>query len=258
MLKKIMKKLNFLLLSIIVLTSSCKKDNIIVNVNQSGTLNVQIIDSIGKVYPNVKVHLVANNAYYSSNSYMISEIDALKTDSKGNANFGGLIQGTYVVYTDTIKTDKKSFISSKTFQITSGDPKNLVINPFDYIGKAKFKITMYNPNYSFIRLDTLKVGIIRFSDYNQNPYAYPYNIYPYIYDQKWVQYVLDKAYEIKNCDLTGIVEFGKVPSNINYIVFVFYKDDSNKILGFNQYSQFSFAKDDTYTNYISYQFYGNN
>ncbi len=231
-----MKKLIlFLLIAFVAILISCQKDSITVVLKLSGNLNVQIIDSTGKSYPNVKVHLYTFYSYSSGGSSYSDELDLQKTDSKGSIAFGTIQQGTYYVVSDTIRVGNKIYAPSKTVQILSGETKSLVINVQEYTGTFKLQISIYtNGLYDTINRKNLRVALIRYTDYNSRLNR---------------QAVINRAVAIQNSDGNGMVEFDNIPSNISYYPYV-YLNNTDSVGGWGS-SIISVNKGGIYSSYIN-------
>jgi hypothetical protein len=221
-----MKKLNlFIFVGVIAIFSACQKqnDNITVTLKTAGSLNVQIIDSTGKAYPKVKVHLFLS---YSSSS----ELDNKTTDNNGNVNFGTLESGSYYLATDTIKKGNKKYLISKAIQIISGDSKSVVLNPMEYVGTIKLQVYINTSGIDSIKRTTLRVALVSYNDRITS-------------DNR--QKVLSKAADVKSCDASGKVEFDNIPANIEYYAYV-YINNSDSVGGWSS-SEYMVSKDDTYS-----------
>jgi hypothetical protein len=219
---------------IVAFFSACQKDNITVTLKTAGSLSAQIIDSSGTTYPKLKVHLLSGVVLSSGSSLSAAEIDEQTTDNNGNVSFGTLEAGTYYIYTDTIKTGNKYYLIGKSFQVISGDSKSLKLNPFEYIGTVKLQVEINaNGGVDTINLTTLKVALIKYSDYKYNANR---------------QYVISKAIAIKSPNINGNVEFDNVPANIEYIPYV-YINNTDTIGGWSTNGGLSFSKGDIYSGY---------
>lgn len=233
-----MKTFKFIwLIAMIAIFSACKKDNITVTLKTAGELNVQLADSTGTKFENVKVHLYTS-IYSSSSSGSLSysgELDTKRTDANGNVNFGTLAEGMYYVVTDTIKKGNKKYLISKTLQIVSGDSKNLVLNPFEYVGNIKLGLQIYT-NGSADTLDRtkIKVALVNALDYSSKLNR---------------SQVINKALVVKSFDATGKVEFNNVPANIRYYPYV-YVDNADTVGAWSSNNSIMTSKDNTYSGMV--------
>jgi len=218
-------------ISVVAFLSSCQKDSITVSLKTSGTLSVQLADTAGNKFQKVKVHLYS---YIVSDGMQITyagEIDSKLSDSNGSVSFGILEAGNYYVVTDTIKNGKKKYLIAKAVQVISADTKNLIINPFDYVGTIKLHIYIEtNGAIDTINRKNLKVALVNYNDYNS-------------LDNR--QKVINKAVDIKSSDANGNVEFDKIPSDIDYMAYV-YINNTDTMGGWASGS-FMVSKDDIYS-----------
>jgi hypothetical protein len=219
-----MKKINlFIFVGMFAFFTACQKDNITVTLRTAGSLNVQIVDSTGKAFSKVKIHLYLN----SSSS---SELDNKKTDNNGNVNFGTLESGSYFLVTDTIKKGNKKYLISKPIQVISGESKSVVLNPMEYIGTIKLQVGINTGGIDTIKRTTLRVALVSYIDRISS-------------DNR--QKVLSKAVDIKSCDASGKVEFDNIPANIEYSAYV-YIDNNDSVGGWSS-SYYEVSKDGTYS-----------
>ncbi len=215
----------YLIIAVVAFFATCQKDNITVTLKTAGNLSVQIADSTGKKYANVKVHLSTS----SSSSYS-NDLDVETTDNNGSVNFGTVESGTYYIVTDTIKNGNKKYLIAKPIQIISGDSKNYVFNPFEYVGTFKFKL--------YLSPDTIKHTSIQIALVNYNDYSNRLNR----------SQVISKAVDVKPFNNAGTVEFDNVPANITYVAYVFINNTDSVGAWINT---FSVGKDNTYSGSIN-------
>jgi hypothetical protein len=218
----------------IVFTTSCQKDQITVNLKQSGSISVQIADSTGKKYSKIKVSLYSTTIISSSSSSYSSSllIDRQSTDDNGHINFGELNAGTYTLASDTVKIGNKKYLMMKPFQVISGSSKNVVLNPMEYVGTIKLSLTIYSSSlYDIIpALSSIKVALINYRDYNSS-----------LSRQK----VIQRAVAIQNSDASGNVIFNNIPSNFNYYAYAYINNTDTIGSWYN--STFYVDKDGTYS-----------
>ena len=199
-----MKNLKFLIIAAFVaLVSACQKDTITVNLKTDGTLSVEISDSTGKKYSNVKVHLLT---YYSTGSSYSNELDTKTTNSNGVVNFGSIASGTYTIVTDTVKNGNKYYLPVKQTQILTASTKKVTINPFEYVGTLNVHVYINPTGVDTLKRNTLRVALVKYSDYNTT-----------LNRAK----VISKAVDIQTCSKNGDVQFKNVPANINYATYVY-------------------------------------
>jgi hypothetical protein len=206
-----MKLIQLFLIGTIIFLSACQKDNINVTLITAGNLKVQIKDSTGETYPNVKVHIYSSYSYTSSGYSVGSELDAQKTDSKGNIDFGTISAANYLIVSDTIKIGGTCFITAKPVQIISGDSKFIPLNPNEYIGtlKTTFYVNSGSGTDTLTRT-RIKVALVKTSDYSSK-----------LNRTK----VLKKAVSVKTFGADGKAAFTNVPANISYRTYVFINDN---------------------------------
>jgi len=148
-----MKAKSLYLLITILLLFSCSKDNdMTIILKTDGSLSVKLIDDKSKAIPNTRVSLYVNS---SSGSLL----DILTTNSNGSVNFGEVLSGTYFVVADTPKVDGIKYKPSKLIQVPSGVSKNLVVNVQDYTGTVSITIkkAAYLGGNPFSNLDVILV-----------------------------------------------------------------------------------------------------
>jgi hypothetical protein len=226
----------FALFCLIVSISSCQKDQITVNLKQSGNLNVQIADSTGKNYSKIKVGVYSYALISNSSTNYLSgaEIDKKTTDNNGNINFGEFSEGNYILIADTIKIGTKKYYMVKPVQIISGSTKSIKLNPTEYVGTIKINISL-NTNGATSNvplLNTLKVALVNYSDYSSS-----------LNRPK----VINRAVDIQKCDLNGNAVFNNIPSYIPYNAYV-YIDNTDTIGAWcSSYSELIVDKDGTLT-----------
>ena len=240
-----MKNLKFSLLIVMAVFTACQKEknDLTVTLKTSGALNVQLVDNTGSKFDNVKVHLYT---YYSSpysttsTSFIYGgELDTKVSDSNGNANFGTIAEGTYYVVTDTIQKAGQKYLISKALQVTSGDSKNMVLNPLEFIGKLKFSLEIYNNGMRDTLTRTkIKIALVNNLDYSNNLNR---------------SQVIKKAIAVKSFDANGRVEFDNVPSNIYYYPYVFV-DNTDTIGDWSRNGAIMVTKDNTYSG-IAYVYF---
>ncbi len=226
-----MKKFNlFIFIAVIILFSACQKDNITVTLRTAGSLNAQIIDSTGKAFPKVKIHLCTS--YYSSTSY--NELDSKITDNNGNVGFGTIESGTYYLITDTIKNGYKKYLIIKEIQVISGDSKSVILNPMEYVGNINLQVSISTSGVDTIKRTTLKVVLVNYNDYVRK-------------DNR--KKVISKAVAIESCDVSGNVEFTNVPANMEYIAYVYINNTDS--VGAWSSNNYIVSKGGTYSGYAS-------
>jgi hypothetical protein len=205
-----MKKLKFILLfALIAIFYSCQKDNDLnVTLKTAGVLKIQIKDSLGNTYPNVKVRIFSYVSQSMSGLQYEGEIDTRNTDINGSINFGLLNQGFYYVVCDTIRIGTKVFYPYKGIQIVTGETKNIVLNPTESVGKAKIYISING--IDTITKTNLRIALIRSDDYKPNLNR---------------QTVLKNAVAIQKVNSDGTANFDNIPSDISYIPFCYYANN---------------------------------
>jgi len=149
-----MKKQLFFLACAVAFFSSCKKDDLNININNAGTLKVKTVDTAGEVLPNT--NFFVNN--------WGDELLNDSTDEKGTYNVGDLLEGTYnvgaiyekdnLVYTDNIVT-----------QVISNKGKEVVLDPLSNITEAKLTFTteVYNEDkfeYEYVPISNTEVIVL--------------------------------------------------------------------------------------------------
>jgi hypothetical protein len=207
-----MKKLKFsLLIAMIVGLSACQKDNITVSLNTAGALSVQLADSTGKTYPNVKIHLFNYSPVVAKSAIYHEELDVKVTDMNGTVSFGPLEPGIYNVVTDTIKKGNLNYLISKTIQVPTGESKNVVLNPFDYVGTVKLTLFIATNGHADTLVRTqMRIALVNGSDFsgllNRGQ-------------------VLSRAVSVKSFDADGNVEFDNLPAGIGYYAYIYINDN---------------------------------
>jgi len=198
-----MKKL-ILLLFVGSLLVSCQKqaDNIIVNMNQSGTLSIQVLNENGSAGAKGLVYV-----FSSSPGGQIIYRDS--TDINGICYVGKLIQGQYSYYVSTTSNNKE-YNDGAYFQIITDEAKTFQVNPFLNVGTAKVKIV----DTGGTPIPNVNVALLP-NFYNNSSYSF--NDY------------LAFACFIDATNNDGWVTFEKVPAvslfSLEYRVLVYY--DSN-------------------------------
>lgn len=150
-----MKAITLYFLMTILLLFSCSKNNdITVTLKTDGSLSIKLTDNNENPISGTKVSLYIGSA---SGSFLDSYI----TNGKGVVDFGDVLSGTYYVAADTPKVDGIKYKPGKLIQIPSGIDKNLVINVQDYIGTLSVKINKaaYLGGGAFVNLDVILVPI---------------------------------------------------------------------------------------------------
>ncbi len=216
--------------------TSCQKDEITVNLKQSGSLNVLVADSSGNKFNKVKVSIYSYELIISSSNSSLSgaELDEKRTDNNGNISFGELSAGDYVLLADTVKIGAKKYYIVKPVQIISGSTKNIILNPMEYVGTVKINISLITSGIisNIPSLSTLKVALVNYSDYNAS-----FNR----------QKVISRAVDIQNCDVNGNVVFNNLPSDIPYLAYVYINNTDTIGAWCSNYSEIFFDKDGTYS-----------
>lgn len=193
-----MKKQLIILLSLSILFFSCQKDDINVTLNQSGTIDVKVIDNNNKGIEGAEVRIG-----YSSYSNLIFEGE---TNSSGVCKTGKLLQGTYICYAET-SYNKVTYSDSKTVQIIAGENKAVEINPLLNSGTALITL---RPYYGSINVSNLNVALMPYNDY---------------YDIS-IDKIEALAHFIGKTNTNGTVQITDVPTSIDYRVLVY---DNNKL-----------------------------
>jgi hypothetical protein len=185
-------------LALLLVFNSCEKTDMTVTLKQSGTLKVQLKNSSDEPIKDQKVKL-----YTSSSSS--SAFDIKTTDDDGTVNFGELIQNTYLVVANDVKVGNVKYNISKPVQVISDVSDVIVLNPEDFTGKITLTVKMENN----LPVQRVNVALIEFEDYNDT----------LTYDQ-----ILSKAAVTAKTDNAGVAIFEKVPSNYEFMPFVYYAD----------------------------------
>jgi hypothetical protein len=222
-----MKNMNLIIIAFIagiVLVTSCQKDNINVTLTTSGKLHVTISDSTGKKYEGVLVHL------YVTVTSSSNEIDTKRTDKNGSIDFGTLAPDKYFVVTDKIKNGNKKYKIERAIQVNSGELKEVILNPFEFVGTLKMNVSLYSSSSSTIHLSNLKVALVDYDDY------YP----PTVTNR---QKVISSAVDIKNVDNNGMAKFENIPSFIRYMVYG-YINNTDTMGGWSRNSYITVTKDE--------------
>lgn len=188
-----------------MILGSCQKqaDNIIVNVSQSGSLTIQVMNENGNAGAKGLV-----SVYSSSPSGQIIYNDS--TDNYGFCYIGKVIQGQYSYYVSTTSNNKE-YNEGEYFQVIADETKTFTVNPFLNIGTAKVKIvnTAGNP------ISNVNVALLPYINYNS---SYAFNDY------------LAFAYFMDATNNDGWVTFEKVPASSpygrEYRVLVYYDSNS--------------------------------
>ncbi len=148
-----MKAMTLYFLMTILLLFSCSKDNdITVTLKTDGSLSVKLIGNNESPISGTKVSLYVGSASGSC-------LDSYITNGSGVVDFGAVLSGTYYVVADTPKIDGIKYKPGKLIQVPSGIDKNLVINVQDYIGTLSVKINKaaYLGGGAFTNLDIILV-----------------------------------------------------------------------------------------------------
>lgn len=192
-----MKKINlFLILILCFVFVSCEKDEITVNLNQSGTVEVKTVGLNNEPLVDATVKIGDDN-------YPLLEG---KTDDKGIYKSEKLLQGHYTCYVQAVE-GKVTYFDSKKVQIVTNENKKIELNPFANVGDIV--VTLLDYYYSRPLNGTFNVALV------------PYNIYPVS-----IEDIKSAAHFVLTTTSDGKVTFPKVPARITYQVFVF---DSNRL-----------------------------
>jgi len=196
------KLLLFLFLGFLLVSCQKQGDNITVNMNQSGTLSIQVLNENGSAGAKGLV-----SVYSSSPSGQLIYHDS--TDNNGFCNVGKVLQGQYSYYVSTTSSNKE-YTEAEYFQVFADEAKTFIVNPFLNVGTAKVKIV----NASGAPLSNVNVALMPNVYYNS---SYPFDYY------------MAFAYFMDATNNDGWVTFEKVPASslygLEYRVLVYY--DSN-------------------------------
>ena len=197
-----MKKISLFILIIAGLWS-CEKDpdNLIVLLDQSGTLKVEIVNNNNLPFEGAEVAIIAQYGGYG-------DVYEGFSDENGKCDIGKLLEGHYN-YNVELNDGNFTYISNSYFQIIAGDDKVLTINPFENIGDLSIRILAYNNNpYS-----NINVALIPHPNYSSQDYFF--------------NDLIEEAYYLTTTDNDGVVKFIDVPVTSSSYSLLIYIDSSD-------------------------------
>jgi len=199
-----MKKQLIALLSLPFLFFSCEKDDINVTLNQSGTINVKVIDNDNKGIDGAMVTI-------SYSSYSDAAYEG-KTNSSGICKTDKLLQGIYDCYAQ-VTYNNVPYYDSKSVQVIAGENKTVEINPISNAGTAIINV---RPYYGSINVAGLNVALI-----------------PYYQNIESIEKIKGMAHFIGKTNSNGTVQITDIPASVEYRVYVY--DDNTVYRNYNGY-----------------------
>jgi len=192
-----MKKLTslFVMISLLFLYSCEKNDDITVSINESGSLEMKIVDNEKNPIENAEVQLYD----LETKAILLEET----TDGTGIIKMDKILQGSYSSFIK-VKKEGKIYTLQSYFQIFTNDHKAVEYNPFANSGKVKISVTSSIPVQDFTKY---MVALV--------PYEYPYSD---------VEFIKRYAYYLSPLGSEGGVDFDGVPADKQYRV-VIYKEN---------------------------------
>jgi len=212
------------LLSLMVIMVSCQKqaDNITINMNSSGNLNIRVLNDQNDAVAKAHVMIYSTNPenerlYYDS------------TDNNGICSVGKLLQGQYY-YSVSAKAGKITYYISQYFQVIAAESKTVDVNPFENVGKLSIMVI----DYQFNPIPNINVALLPYWYYSGNE----------TFDE-----LMSMAYFTKITDSEGWAKFEKVPASY-YSLLIYFSSTSY----FTPYQEFSVYRDEDrkYTVRIEY------
>lgn len=191
-----MKKLFLFALLSVFLFSSCEKDpdEITVTINESGALNVKVIDNDKNNIENANINIY-------STDYNATLLYEGITNKDGIYSTGKLLQGNYYCYA-TAKKNGLTYSDSKTIQIIANETKNIEINPFSNSGSLSLTIRSY---------------------YDDSPIS---NVSVYLTSRKYDPWYIEETMNLSimrgKTDANGFIQFTDIPvDSYNYTVLAY-------------------------------------
>lgn len=189
-----MKKINLAFLLLVSLfLSSCAEDDITVTINESGSLEIKLVDDEKKPLNGVELSLKE----MSSGSVIYSET----LDDSGVLKIDKVLQGSYLCSVRVMR-EGKEYTTFSYFQIIAKDHKQIEINPFSNSGKLSVNVTAQGTVRDFTKYTAILL-----------PYDQSYGV---SYEQAKAY-----AYYIGNLDADGKIDFAAVPANKNYSLLIY-------------------------------------
>lgn len=193
-----MKKAIASLFILSLMISSCQEDELTVTINQTGHVNIKVVD-------NNKNPIENANVFFSYGSG--ANISEGISDANGNY-VGKLLQGSYYCFSTVIKGNVTYISEAKIVQAFAGESNSYEINPYSNIGNVSLTFRDY---YGQTTIPGLNVALV------EESVAYFENIE--------IGNIAEKAQFIGKISNDKTVLFSDVPASQYYIIFIY---DANK------------------------------
>lgn len=222
-----MKKIALIVISMIILASCGEEyEDMTVNIDSTGNLNIQVLGPDGEGYPGASVRVYTNNNW----GYNLA-LDT--TDSQGFFDAGDLLEKQYNVAT-SLSVENRIYTDEKTVHVIAGQNHNLVFDPYSNSGSASL---YFLESFSDTALSGLNAAVLSSSDYPVN--------YDFDHDE-----LIDKAYFIKQTDENGHISLENLPAGENvyapaaYYIYLYKDEEQSTLIDIHM----EIRKDETHVN----------
>lgn len=198
-----MQKLTILLLMAVVMISCEENKDLNVTLNESGTLQIKVLDEAGEGINGAKVEV--STALGAAGRVIFED----STNSSGVCKTGKLLQDEYVCRVTT-QVEKRKYFTEQYVQVIAGESKTVETKPIANSGK----ITATILNMEEEPIEDVNVAVLPF--YHQANLTY--------------EEMVEKRWYNSTTDASGEVTFTKVPAYDQYTqpysFFVYYDEEN--------------------------------
>nr|WP_321406349.1 hypothetical protein [uncultured Carboxylicivirga sp.] len=222
---------------IALLSFSCENsiDDINVTIEETGSIVYVITDPEGEPVKSAKLNLF--NAQLLSNGISFSPSDdyAIKTvytDEDGQADFGKINSGLYLVYSKLTTKDNEEYTVFNFVQVVVGEVETRNVDLSTYVGSLDLKVYLIDDNDKYVA-DNMNIALIAANNYDS-----------FLSFEEY----MNNSIPIGKTDSEGSITANKIPHG-NYYLIGYYNSTEYDILSIVTYYSESYiyiTKDETY------------
>jgi len=208
-------------ITVFLFTLSCKnddKDDLIVNLNNSGNLKIKLVDNSGTALSGIDVRMYTFGTNWEEPDY-----EKKATDATGIVDFGKVLSAWYTIQAKGIDISGQKYAFSKNVQVLAGDENPIELNPQNYIGKFTFYVNS-SQNNIIAAVPQINVALINYSDYSS---------------ELSHSELLNLAYSIGKTDDSGKVIFDGISAKTSFKVYVYFDETHASFVSSSASSSYS-------------------